>query len=142
MRCGGRPKAATRVDAVVSIVSQDNLGLRHLNLGYPMEKVEDLFYAAGVGVTRNSDQVSVRPMVKMNDGAPHLLENACSPRRRCTTPERKDHNVLSHSAPSPGRVPHEIAVGDNPLRAITFFGRVLSGRTGRNEGNKGDGTCE
>ena len=55
MRCGGRPKAATRVDAIVLIASQHTLGLRHLNLWYPAEKVEGLFYATGVGVSRNSD---------------------------------------------------------------------------------------
>ncbi len=81
-------------------------------------------------------------MVKMNECAPYLLENACSPRRRRTTPEHKDHNILRDGAPSPGRVIHEIAVGDNPLGAITLSGRVLSGHTGRNEGKEGDGTCE
>ena len=55
MRCGGRPNAATRVDAIVLIVGHDTLGLHHLNIWYPTEKVEGLFYAAGVGVSRNSD---------------------------------------------------------------------------------------
>ena len=50
-----RDNAATRVDAIVLIVSKHTLGLRHLNLWYPMEKVEGLFHAAGVGVSRNSD---------------------------------------------------------------------------------------